>query len=155
MAKTPTYVLAKDLLLQFPQNLKYLHDIQQELYYVKRDYDMYSQRYGEQPSAGSGPVDRVFLRVSRIFTLENVLETLEFRVVPLLRLRNALKNSLFESDRVRFYIMEQHFFERIPLNEVMLHLGKNSIVYMRTQRRRLLNLVRNETMKFSRNVIVI
>ena len=126
---------AEGLLYHFPSNLMRLHEAQYELIRLRRMYDVHAQNYDAPHTARGTHSDPVAARSHRILTLEELAECIERKTVPVLQLRNELKNSADERCRVRFYIMELHYFEDMPLVDVMIHLQKRNIAFMRHERR--------------------
>ena len=147
----PLPAYATGLLKQFPVNLMRMQEVQRELMFLRKDCDVRAQSYNHNPCMGWGDHgDPVVRLADRKFALEHLIDLLEERVVPVMRLRNSLKNSGNEDERVRFYIMELHYFEEVSLPDVMIHLGKRNIGYMRRQKRELLEGLMEEVEKFSK-----
>ena len=82
-------------------------------------------------------------------SIEALIRRLEVSTVPVLRLRNQLKNSSIEDSRIKFFIMELYYFEGMSLIDVMIHLSRRSIGYMRMQRRLLVEQLIQQIDKFS------
>ena len=131
------YVYAESILYRFPVNLMRMQEAQQESAALRRRLDVHAQSYEVRPSASGTHSDPVGERTARVLTLEHLIERLEQSVIPVMRLRCELKNSSIEDYRVRFFIMELYYFEGVSLIDVMIHLEKRSIGYMRAQRRSL------------------
>ena len=126
-----------------------MHEAQQELVHQRRKLDVHAQSYGERTGSGGEPSSPVASRTERLLSIEALIRRLEVSTVPVLRLRGQLKNSTIEHSRVKFFIMELYYFEGMSLVDVMIHLGKGSIGYMRVQRRRLVEQLIQEIDRFS------
>ncbi|MBQ7543858.1 MAG: hypothetical protein IJT02_02840 [Synergistaceae bacterium] len=143
---------AKSLLYRFPLNLMRLQELQQAIAQQRTQLDVQAHSYEAQTASTGTHSDPVALLALRVMSMEEQLRRIEQRVVPVLRLRNRLKNSGSEDERVRFYIMELYYFEDIDMVTVMLHLYKRSIGYMRRQKRKLLEQLVEEVEKFGNSL---
>ena len=153
MAKlTHLFRTAKTLLYRFPLNLMRLQELQLAIARQRAQLDVHAQSYEAQTATAGTHSDPVARLALRVMSMEEQLRRIERRVVPVLRLRNRLKNSGSEDERVRFYIMELYYFEGIDMVTVMLHLYKRSIGYMRRQKRKLLEQLVEEIEKFSKTL---
>lgn len=122
---TISFRQAEKSLYSFPAKLIRWQDILLDLYTLRQETDCHAQSY-EASHASEGthsePPASYYMKVEGA---ENSLRELGRSVIPVMRLRNFLKNSASERYRTMFLIMELRYFEKWELHIIAEHLQKS------------------------------
>ena len=114
-----------------------------ELHRLRQETDCHAQSYEPNHSSQGSHSEPVHNYYILIETMENTINGLGRKVIPVMRLRNFLKIAQSERYRTMYYIMELYYFERWKMQEVSEHLQK-SIKTIARRRHELIDLTIEE-----------
>lgn len=140
---TVSFRQAEYTLYHFPVNLMRWQEAALALHDLRHETDCRAQSYeGIHASEGthSEPVASYYALIE---ASENTLKHLAKKTIPVMRLRNFLKNSQDERYRVMYYVMELRYFEQWELKAVAEHLRKSTKTISR-RRQELIDLTIDE-----------
>ena len=96
-----------------------------ELQTLRQETDCHAQNYEAAHASEGTHSEPVASYYAKIEAAENLITRLSREVIPVLRLRNFLKNAYSERYRTMFLIMERRYFERQELAEIAQSLQKS------------------------------
>ena len=109
---------AEQYLYYFPIRLKQWQDRILELYTLRQETDCHAQNYEASHASQGTHSEPVASYYAKIEAAEFACDSLAVRVIPIMRLRNFLKNASSERYRVMHLVMELKYFEGFTLGYI-------------------------------------
>ena len=134
---------AEKYLYAFPIRLIRWQDKMLELHTLRHETDCHAQNYEAVHASEGTHSEPVASYYAKIEAAENACASLGRKVIPVMRLRQFLKNAHSERYIIMFQVMELKYFERLETNEVAYHLQK-SIKTIARRRHELIDLTIEE-----------